>query len=165
MKPLIRFSLLWAVFMSSSALYANPESTNRPAFVRSGKFFTVIRNNEANKPVANGNAAPVAAKVCACQIMNVSSNNEQMEYVAVLSEKTNNGELNDSYSIAMSVVEKEKKQMKNRFYSKIKVLEKYTAYSSCQSLLGRLQVAHGELKVYEILDADILGSKFLTHKK
>lgn len=164
MKPLIRFSLVLAVFMSSSAIFANPGSSNRPAFVRSANFLTAIRNNGDNGNTVGG-VNPKAAKVCACQIMNVSSNNEQMEYVAVLSEKTNNGELNDSYSIAMSVVEKEKKQMKSRFYSKIKVVGKYTVYSSCQSLLGRLQTTNGDLKVYEILDADILGSKFLTHKK
>ena len=164
MKPLIRFSLLLAVFMPSFALFANPGNLTRPSFVRSNNFFTVLRN--ADKSIGGiGGETPKAAKVCACQIMNVSSNNEQMEYIAVFSEKTNNGELNNSYSIAMNVLEQEKKQMKARFYSKIKVVEKYTVYSSCQTLLGRLQTTNGDLKVYEMLDADILGSKFLTYKK
>ena len=163
MTSLIRFSLVLAVVFSASASFANPGSNNRPSFVRSSKFLDVIRNSDTatdknNEPVNNEVSKAKAAKVCACQILNVSSNNERLEYVAVMAEKTNLGELNNSYSVAKSVVEKEKRLMKNQFYPKMKVLEKYTVFSSCKSLAVKLASENIELKVYDILDADILGN-------
>ncbi len=166
MTTLIRFSLVLAVVLSASVSFANPGSINRPSFVRSAKFLDVIRKSnpitdKKNEP-ATKEVKATAAKVCACQILNVSSNNETLQYVAVMVEKTNNGELNNSYSIAKSVLEKEKKLMKNQFYPKMKVLEKYTVFSSCKTLAAKLASVNNELKVYDILDADILGSVYIS---
>ena len=164
MTTLIRLSLVLAVVLTVSASFANPGSNNRPSFVRSAKFLEVIRKSElttdkkTNEPGTNEAPKATAAKVCACQILNVSSNNETLQYVAVMVEKTNLGELNNSYSIAKSVLEKEKRLMKNQFYPKMKVLEKYTVFSSCKTLAAKLTIANSDLKVYDILDADILGS-------
>lgn len=167
MTTLIRLSLVLALVFSASATFADPGSINRPYFVRSAKFLDVIRkstpvtdktNETGNKEVPKA----TAAKVCACQILNVSSNNESLQYVAVMVEKTNVGELNNSYSVAKSVLEKEKKLMKNQFYPKMKVLEKYTVFSSCKALAAKLAIANSDLKVYDILDADILGSVYLN---
>lgn len=169
MNALIRLSLVLALIFTASASFADPGSNNRPSFVRSAKFFEAIRNNT---PVTNGNESgnkelpkANAAKVCACQILNVSSNNEELKFVAVMAEKTNHGELNNSFSVALSVLEKEKKQMKSQFYSKMKVLEKYTVFSSCKTLAAKLATTNADLKVYDILDADILGSIYLKGNK
>jgi len=170
MTSLIRFSLLLAVVFSATATIANPGSNNRPSFVRSTKFLDVIRNSDTatdknNEPVNKEVAKVKAAKVCACQILNVSSNNERLEYVAVMAEKTNQGELNNSYSVAKSVLEKEKRLMKNQFYPKMKVLEKYTVFSSCKALAIKLASENSELKVYDILDADILEKVYFTGRR
>ena len=167
MTTLIRFSLVLAVVLSASVSFANPGSNNRPSFVRSTKFLDVIRKgnpitDKTNKPGTKEAPKAIAAKVCACQILNVSSNNERLEYVAVMAEKTNQGELNNSYSVAKSVLEKEKRLMKNQFYPKMKVLEKYTVFSSCKALAIKLADENSELKVYDILDADILGDSNLN---
>ncbi len=156
-----------ALVFSASASFANPGSNNRPSFVRSTKFLDVIRNSDTatdknNEPVNKEIPKAKAAKVCACQILNVSSNNERLEYVAVMAEKTSLGELNDSYSVAKSVIEKEKRLMKNQFYPKMKVLEKYTVFSSCKTLAAKLASENIELKVYDILDADILGNVHIS---
>ena len=169
MRSLIRLSLVLAVILSASASFANPDSNNRPSFVRSTKFLDVIRKgtpatDKNNEPVNKEVPKATAAKVCACQILNVSSNNETYQYVAVMAEKTNQGELNNSYSVAKSVLEKEKKLMKNQFYPKMKVLEKYTVFSSCKTLAAKLASVNSELKVYDILDADILGNVNITNK-
>jgi len=169
MTTLIRFSLVLAVVLSATVSFANPGSNNRPSFVRSAKFLDVIRKSDTatdkniesvNKEVPKAKAA----KVCACQILNVSSNNETLQYVAVMVEKTNQGELNNSYSIAKSVLEKEKRLMKNQFYPKMKVLEKYTVFSSCKTLAAKLTIENTDLKVYDILDADILGNANITNR-
>jgi len=170
MTTLIRFSLVLAVVFSSFATFANPGSNNRPSFVRSTKFLDVIRkgnpltdkNNEAGTKEA---PKATAAKVCACQILNVSSNNERYEYVAVMAEKSSQSGLNDSYSVAKSVLEKEKRLMKNQFYPKMKVLEKYTVFSSCKALADKLASENSELKVYDILDADILEKVYFTGRR
>ncbi|RYG01068.1 MAG: hypothetical protein EOO02_13535 [Chitinophagaceae bacterium] len=39
-------------------------------------------------------------KVCACQMMTVQSNNEQIENIAVFSEKVNNGDLTADFAVA-----------------------------------------------------------------
>ena len=165
MKPLNVVTLLLVVLLPATSMLANPGSKIRPNFVRSTKFIEAIRKNY--KPEAEINKLPeaTAAKVCACQIMSVASNNEKLEYVAVFSEKTNYGELNNSFTIAANVLENEKKQMKSRFFPKMKVIEKYEVYSSCRVLANQLTKVNAELKVYEILDADVLGSIYLTGKK
>lgn len=169
MKPLNRLSLLLAFLLPVSTLFADPGSNSRPYFVRSANFFKLIHNNYKEEPVTY-NMLPAAtpatgAKVCACQILKVASNNEKLEYVAVFAEKTNYGELTNSFTVAISVLEKEKKLMKNQFYPKMKVVEKISVYSSCKTLAGQLRSVNGNLRVYEILDADILGSVYLTPGK
>lgn len=168
MKPLNRLSLLLAFLLPVTTLFADPGSNSRPYFVRSANFFKLVHSNYKEEPVTNNLPASnpaTSAKVCACQILNVASNNEKLEYVAVFAEKTNNGELNNSFSTAIRVLEQEKKQMKKQFYSKMKVVEKISVYSSCKTLAGQLRSDNGNLKVYEILDADILGSVYLTSGK
>lgn len=164
-----RLTLIVALVLTSAVVFANGEGNVRPEFVRSEKFIQLISSEKFNPTpavVKNESAAPVSsAKVCACQILNVSNNNEEIKYVAVMVEKTNFGELNNSFSVAMNVLEKEKKQMKTLFFPTMKTVEKYTVYSSCQALAGRLKNLNNTLKVYDILDADILGNKNLTHKK
>ncbi len=165
MKPLNVVTLLMAVLLPASFLFADPGSNMRPYFIRSAKFLENVRKNYKAEAIANKLSEATAAKVCACQIMSVASNNEKMEYVAVFSEKTNYGELDNSFTVAMSVLENEKKQMKSLFFPKMKVLETYSVYSSCKTLAGQLTKINTDLKVYEMLDADILGSIYLKGKK
>lgn len=165
MKPLNRLSLLLAFLLPVSTLFADPGNNSHPYFIRSANFIKLVHSNYKEESVNNNLPAATAAKLCACQILNVASNNEKMEYVAVFAEKTNYGELNNSFSVAISVLEKEKKQMKNLFYSKMKVVKKITVFSSCKTLAGQLKSENGTLKVYEILDADILGSVYVTSRK
>lgn len=169
MNRLNRIIYVIALVLTSTVLFANGKGSIRPDFVRSEKFVQLISSESFNPaPVVNKNenANPAtAAKVCACQVLNVANNNDEISFVAVMVEKTNFGELNNSFTIAQDVLEKEKKQMKNMFFPKMKIVEKYSVYSSCEALAGRLKNLNNTLKVYDILDADILGSKFLTHKK
>lgn len=162
MKPLNLACLFSAMLLSVSIAIANPGNGARPSFVRSDKFVVVVNNTSTS--IKEVEASANSAKVCACQLMAVSSNNEKLDYVAVFAEKTNNGELNNSFSVAMKVLDNEKKQMKQLFYSKIKVVGKITAYSSCRSLALKLKTGNNDLRVYDILDADILGSRYIIKK-
>lgn len=168
MKPLTLVTLLLAILLPVSTVFANPASNMRPHFIRAAKFLETIRKNykpEVTTSATTNLPEATAAKVCACQIMSVASNNEKLEYVAVFSEKTNYGELNNSFTVALTVLEKEKKTMKSLFFPTMKVVEKYTAYSSCKTLAGQLTKVNSELKIYSMLDADILGSVYLKGNK
>ena len=169
MNRLNRFTLVIALVLTNSVLFANGDGAIRPEFVRSEKFIQLISSEKFNPTPAveksEASAPASSVKVCACQILNVANNNEEINYVAVMVEKTNFGELNNSFNVAMNVLEKEKKQMKTMFFPTMKTVEKYTVYSSCKALAGRLKNLNNTIKVYDILDADILGSKYITHKK
>src|ERR1700753_1629199 len=70
---------------------------------------------------------PMRARVCACQVLQVSSKNENDRLIAVFAEATNTGDLSRNFSDAGAVLTKEKKHLKDFFYSRIQVAENVTA--------------------------------------
>ena len=72
------------------------------------------------------------AKVCACQIFRVESNNEKQNFIAVFAQATNTGDLSFNFASANTVLEKEKKHLKGFFYTKIKTAENVTAATECR---------------------------------
>src|SRR5688572_26855501 len=99
-----------------------------PLFVASVKTYD---NNFDIKPVL---------KVCACQLMIVKSKNQQIENVAVFSEKINNGDLTADFAVATQVLENEKKHMKSFFYEKVKVIGKQVVATDCKTFYRQLKV-------------------------
>jgi hypothetical protein len=96
-------------------------------------------------------------KVCACQLLTVKSKNQQIENVAVFSEKVNNGDLTADFAVATDVLEKEKKQMKMFFYETVKVVGKQVVATDCKTFYKQLKVRYDDLKMYELLDADAIS--------
>ena len=105
-----------------------------------------------------------AAKVCACQIMRVSSKNENETLIAVFAQGTNNGDLSANFAAASSVVEKEKKHLKGLFYDKITTTENATAPTACSQMYKNIQNKYANVKIYDVLDADALNNKHLANK-
>jgi hypothetical protein len=131
---------------------ANPQhlpllSPFPPDFVASIKEFDV-RFAEKNVP-----------KVCACQLVNLRSRNDQFENVAIFAEKTNYGNPKRDFYIVKDVLEKEKKHMKLLFYNKIKVLNKMVVATDCRTLYKQLQTANYDVKMYQLLDADVKSKR------
>ena len=116
-----------------------------PLFITSVKTYD---NNFDIKPVL---------KVCACQLMTVKSKNQQIENVAVFSEKINNGDLTADFAVATQVLENEKKHMKSFFYEKVKVIGKQVVATDCKTFYRQLKVQYDDLKMYELLDADAIS--------
>jgi hypothetical protein len=104
------------------------------------------------------------AKVCACQILRVASNNENETLIAVFAQGANNGDLSANFASAMTVLEKEKKHLKDFFYTKISTSEKVTAPTPCSMLYKNIQVKYSNVKMYDVLDADALGDKKIVKK-
>ncbi|MFT3936328.1 MAG: hypothetical protein QM726_22045 [Chitinophagaceae bacterium] len=104
------------------------------------------------------------AKVCACQLMKVLSNNDKEQLIAVFAQGTNNGNLSANFATASSIIEKEKKHLKAMFYTNIKTTETVTASTPCSQLAKSIKIKHADVKVYDVLDADAL-SKVRTENK
>ncbi|HMC84981.1 MAG TPA: hypothetical protein VKI61_05625 [Chitinophagaceae bacterium] len=150
MKLFITLTIAVVLFNASFAGSGNPSAVIFP------KTFTAALKEKKTLFEAE------SAKVCACQILRVVSNNESEKFIAVFAQGTNNGDLSANFATATSVLEKEKKHMKDFFFTKIKTAENVTAPTSCSMLYKNIQVKYADIKMYDVLDADALSNKLVT---
>ncbi|MFT3945511.1 MAG: hypothetical protein QM763_00940 [Agriterribacter sp.] len=94
-------------------------------------------------------------RICVCEIMELQNANAQYANVAVLAEKTNNGDMGKEYKLAERQITREKKQMKAQFFDDIKVNTRIAVATDCLSLYVKLKQESTGLKLYDILDADV----------
>ena len=143
-----------AIIISTAAFggSGNPSKVKFPE-----TFATVLKEKKSLFETAT-------AKVCACQILRVASNNEKETTIAVFAQGTNNGDLSMNFAAAMTVLEKEKKHLKDFFFSKIKTAENVTAPTECSMLYKNIQVKYQDVKMYDVLDADALNNKSVSNK-
>ncbi|HVM89627.1 MAG TPA: hypothetical protein VMT76_15670 [Puia sp.] len=135
--------------------YLSFASQGKPEKINIHKLLTDSVNNDADHDKSSPKAS---AKICACQILGVTSNNNRSEQlIAVFAEGTNTGNLSSSFATAYSILQKEKKHLQNFFFDKIKVYEKATGVFSCNSLYNSLKSKYDGLKMYDVLNADILS--------
>jgi hypothetical protein len=92
-------------------------------------------------------------RICSCQILNLQSSNYDHRYVALLAEKTNNGN-GTEYAIAKKTLQKEKKQLREMFYDKVNVVAEKQGTGSCTAMFKQLKSKDKNLQLYEILNAD-----------
>lgn len=93
-------------------------------------------------------------RVCVCEIMDLQNSNAEFSNVAVLAEKTNNGDMGKDYKLAERQITQEKKQMKAQLFDKVKVSTRIAVATDCLSLYVKLRQETTGLKLYDILDAD-----------
>lgn len=118
-------------------------------------IFTSIRFTESVKTFDSIITANATAKVCACQILNLRSNNHHLKNAVVFAEKTiSNGQTD--LAKAKTRLEKEKRLLRILFYNKIQVIAKTTAATDCNTLFLKLKKKQDNLLLYEVLDADVV---------
>jgi hypothetical protein len=78
-------------------------------------------------------------RVCVCEIMELQNNNAQFSNVAVLAEKTNNGDMGKEYKVAERQINHEKKQMKAQMFDQVKVNTRIAVATDCLSLYIKLR--------------------------
>ena len=142
MKQVLSRTILPALLLLSLAASASNQPIDTTA--KSQLFLTASSVKKEASP-----------KICACQILQVNSSNENIARLAVFAEKRSNGELEYEQKIAKSVLDKEKKNMKLLFYPKMKLIQSITSFTDCQTLYKQLQLLNDGVKMYEIVDADI----------
>jgi len=152
MKIFITLAIAMIAFNASFAGSGTPSTTNFPTSLGSSlKEKKMLFEAES-------------AKVCACQILRVVSNNESEKFIAVFAQGTNNGDLSANFAAAASVLEKEKKHLKDFFFTKIKTTENVTTPTSCSMLYRNIQVKYANVKLYDVLDADALNQVHSSNK-
>jgi hypothetical protein len=149
MNPFIQTCLLLLVSLAiSNTIFANdghtvPSTFTSPRFISSVKTFDSIVT------------ATTSAKVCACQILNLRSNNHHLKNAVVFAEKTNSDKHTD-LAQAKTRLEKEKRLLRILFYTQIEVVAKTTATTDCNTLFMQLKKKQANLLLYEVLDADVV---------
>jgi hypothetical protein len=99
--------------------------------------------------------ANATAKVCACQILNLRSNNHHVKNAVVFAEKTNS-EGDGDLAKAKIRLEKEKRLMRILFFPKIEVIARTSSATDCNTLFIQLKKKQDDLLLYEVLNADII---------
>ena len=151
MKPFI--TIIIAIAATSNIAFAGSGNPSKVIFPKS---FSVALKESA--PLFEQRKA----KVCACQILRVESNNEEQNFIAVFAQATNTGDLSFNFASANTVLEKEKKHLKSFFYTKIKTAENVTAATECSAMYKNIQVKYANVKMYDVLDADALANRNLN---
>jgi hypothetical protein len=166
MRPLIRFTIALFILSlfsldsfggSESVKPVNPFNLYDNHIERLDSFLTVRNSIQSAKtafPLVAGAVLPSAGRICSCQILNLGSSNYDHRYVVLLAEKTNDGS-GEAYIVAKNRIQKEKKFLKQMFYDKVKVVAEMQGTGTCKSMFYQLRTADKNLKLYEILNADL----------
>lgn len=140
--------LLIACIVISNASFAN-DGRHAPSLFTTARFMASV------KRVDSINTVNATAKVCACQILNLRSNNHHVKNAVVFAEKTNK-DGNDDLVKAKMRLEKEKRLMRILFFPKIEVLASTSSATDCNTLFMQLKKQQDDLLLYEVLNADII---------
>lgn len=85
--------------------------------------------------------------------------------IAVFAQASNNGDLSFDFSLAQTVLQKEKKHIQDLFFSKIKVQENLTAISDCSLLFKNIKLKYDEVTMYGVLDVDALSQLAIKNRR
>jgi hypothetical protein len=123
------------------------KSATTAGFIKDSMYYkkekSIIDSNKSN-----------ASAVCACQVLQLRSNNEKLDNVILLAEKYIGGKMSLSARRNLkSMIEKEKSHMKNLFFDKIRIVEKRMNNDNCKTLLTFMQTRYSNLIVYNVLNA------------
>ena len=139
--------LLIACIVINNTTLAN-DGRKIPSLFSTARFLASVKKVDSfiviNKP-----------KVCACQILNLRSNNHHVKNAVVLSEKTIKEGANDLVQAKIRL-EKEKNLMRILFFPRIEVIARTTAETDCNTLFIQLKKKQDDLLLYEVLNADII---------
>jgi cell wall-associated NlpC family hydrolase len=156
MKTLNFTLVLVLAFVVNNAFATGGSSAPAPTRILTNNFLFTVKSYHQ---LFLKNEVATSSKVCSCQILNVKSNNEEVENVAVFAQKTNNGDISADLNAATATIEAAKKQMKGQFYSNVKVVAKKQVAIPCSELYKQLKNQNDNIKMYDILDADALSRK------
>lgn len=148
------FSVI-AVTASAGDGSVSPASFNLAAFVKHS--LKLVNGNSSKKAevLLERMRNMDGSKICVCEIVELQNNNTELSNVAIFSEKSNNGDLSRGYKMAEKEIHREKKQMRAMFFDQVKVSNKIAVATDCLSLYMKLNQENTNVKMYDILNADL----------
>lgn len=149
MKKFTQTCFLLIVCIAISITTLANDGRNAPSLFTTARFMASV------KRVDSIIAVNTTAKVCACQILNLRSNNHHVKNAVVFAEKTNKEGADDLVKAKIRL-EKEKRLMRILFFPKIEVIASTTSATDCNTLFIQLKKKQDDLLLYEVLNADIL---------
>jgi hypothetical protein len=148
MNPFIQtWLLLLACIAINNTTHAN-DGHSAPSIFNATRFIKKVKTFDS---ISTANST---AKVCACQILNLRSNNQHVKNAVVFAEKSISDEHTD-LAKAKTRLEKEKRLLRILFYNRIQVIAKTTAATDCNTLFLQMKKKQDNLLLYEVLDADV----------
>jgi len=149
MNPFIKTCFLMiACFAIRNTTHAN-DGNSTPSTFTTTRFIASVTSFDS---IITANAT---TKVCACQVLNLQSNNHHVKNAVVFAEKTIS-EGSTDLEKAKTRLEKEKRVLRSLFYNKIQVIAKKTAETDCNTLFQQMKKKQANLLLYEVLNADIV---------
>lgn len=131
-----------------------PEQFTIRNFIKQAALHPKDNAINLNTLVSNVSVQPVN-RICVCEIMDLMNSNENLAQVAVFAEKVNSGNIGTNYQLAERSIKKEKKRMKQVYFDSIRTNTKLAVNTNCKSLYTKLKKTNPDLKLYEIINADV----------
>ena len=100
----------------------------------------------------------VSKKICSCQLLNVQTNKFETQLVGIFAEKTPEGKTVNNYKLMNEFIRREAIYFRIVFTRSAEVKEQVKSKTDCLSLYNKLKAENSQLKMYNILDVDILSA-------
>jgi hypothetical protein len=125
---------------------------------KGGSSDTTAKEIPAASVAARVDSSSLNKKICSCQLMNVKTNQFETQLVGIFAEKTLEGKTNSNYKLMNSFIQRESIYFRIAFTRSAEVKEEVRSATDCLSLYNKLKAGNSRLKMYNILDVDILSA-------
>lgn len=135
-----------------------------PAVIILQLFFCAAMGNDSDtliintgKTAAGNDSSAVSNKICSCRLMDVQTSRYEKELVGIFAEMMPEGKMTSNYRLMDELIRRETVYFRIVFAKSAEVRETFRSATDCRSLYFRLKATNSRLRLYNILDADILA--------
>ena len=124
-----------------------------------GSNDTTVKEISAASLAAREDSSLVPKKICSCQLMNVKTNKFETQLVGIFAEKTPEGKTSSNYKLMNEYIYRESVYFRIAFTRSAEAKEEVIkSTTDCLTLYNKLKAQNSRLKMYNILDVDILSA-------
>jgi hypothetical protein len=146
MKKVIRIPAAFVLFASSFLT------------VQAGSLDTTSKEIQTAATAGRADSSFSPKKICSCQLMNTDAGKVESQLIGIFAEKTLDGKPLNNYRIMNEFIRREKIYFKIVFVRSMELKEEIKAETDCMSLYNKLKKENSGLRMYNIIDVDILSS-------
>lgn len=146
MKKMIRIPAAIVLFASSFLT------------VQAGSLDTTAKEIQTAATAGRADSSSSPKKICSCQLMNTDAGKVESQLIGIFAEKTLDGKVPNNYRLMNEFIRREKIYFKIVFVRSIELREEIKAETDCMSLFNKLKKENSGLRMYNIIDVDILAA-------